>query len=659
MSYSSCVPAICWQPAADVAAETQIARFAARLGLPDADYAALHRYSIAALDDFWAEFWNFAAPIATDYDRVRTPMDGHTMLGTRFFEGAELNFAENLLAGEDDDIAVIETDETGVGREIRLDELRARVAAAQAALVALGVKKNDRVAGLMPNTADTFVMLLATAAIGAIWSACAAEFGVAGVMDRFGQIAPTVLVTVSRYRYNGKWHTMAERAGEIAARLNVKAVLVTDDAAFDISAHARDVAVARLSDIGQTSAHVPDYAVLEFNHPLYIIYTSGTTGLPKCIVHSAGGTLLNHLKELKLHCDVRPGDRMMYYTSTAWMMYHWSISARACGATLVLYDGAAVPKRDDGEPDVAHLWRLAAATKATHFGTSPKYLTLMGQAGHVPNAAEGFSHLRMIATAGAPLTADLFEWVYANVKRDLCLASISGGTEILGCFVMGNPAGTLHAGEIQVPALGMSMAALDERNMPVYGRPGELVCTEPFPSMPLGFWGDDGWTRYVETYFGERADIWTHGDIVEMRVSGGVVISGRSDTMLKPHGVRMGPSEIYRVVEAMADIEDSLVIGYPTGPGDMELWLFVVTGGHRPLDEALRQSIRSHLKAEASPRHVPARILAVHEIPYTLNGKKVEKAVLQLVTGKPVKNRGSLANPDCLDEFLQVAEVAA
>jgi acetoacetyl-CoA synthetase len=652
MSYSSCVPAICWQPEPAQAADTQMRRFADQIGLRDASYPALHRYSIAALDDFWAEFWRFAQPIDSGYDRVRTPMGENHMLGTRFFEGATLNFAENMLAGDPNDIAVIETDETGVGREITLTELRRRVAAAQTALRALGVEKNDRVAGLMPNTADALVMLLASAAIGAIWSACAAEFGVAGVLDRFGQIEPKVLVTVSRYRYNGKWHAMGERVGAIAKALELSAILVTDDA----PSNAANVEVSRLSELGVTVRDIPDYAALEFNHPLYIIYTSGTTGLPKCIVHSAGGILLNHMKELMLHCDVRPGDRMLYYTSTAWMMYHWSISARACGATLVLYDGAAIPKGKDGTPDVAHLWHLVAATRTTHFGTSPKYLTLMGQADYAPGEAEDLSALRMIMTAGAPLTADLFAWVYAHVKSDLCLASISGGTEILGCFVMGNPAGALHAGEIQVPALGMAMAAVDDRGIPVFGRPGELVCTEPFPSMPLGFWGDGGWQRYVETYFGERADIWTHGDIAEMRVSGGVVISGRSDTLLKPGGVRMGPSELYRVVEAMAGIEDSLVIGYPTGGGDMALWLFVVPTTGMYLDDPLPQSIRERLKYEASPRHVPARILAVHEIPYTLNGKKVEKAVLRLLTGQPVKNRGSLANPDCLDEFVQVAE---
>lgn len=656
MSYRQAIPPCCWAPSESQRREAQITRFAQQVGLEDASYADLHRYSVACLEDFWAEFWDFSQFKASDYDRVLTTQDGKRMMGARFFEGATMNFAENMLAGDPDSVAVIETDERGVGREVTLAELRKRVAGAQQALRTLGVGESDRVAGLMPNTLDTLVMILATASIGAIWSACAPEFGVSGVLDRFGQIEPKILVTVSQYRYNGKIHELGERVGEVAQALNVRRVLLTGDDDTGVL----PVDVARLSEFATTDVAEPDYPQFDFNHPLYIIYTSGTTGLPKCIVHSAGGTLIEHRKEHMLHCDVGPGDRVLYYTSTAWMMYHWMITTRASGATLVLYDGAAVPKVDaEGHTDTGLLWRLAAETGATHFGTSPKYLTLMMQAGYRPGETVDLSALRMIMTAGAPLTTDLFEWVYEAVKSDLCLASISGGTEMLGCFVMGNPAGPVHEGEIQVPGLGMAMAVLDERDIPVLGRDGELVCTEPFPSMPLSFWGEDGWQRYLDTYFGDRDDIWTHGDVAEMRPSGGVVITGRSDTMLKPGGVRMGPSEIYRIVDALDDIEDSLVIGYPTEGGDMDLWLFVVPAAGKSLDDAVRDTIRKRLRAEASPRHVPKRILQVSQIPYTLNGKKVEKAVLQLVTGKPVKNRGSLLNPDCLDEYVQAAEEAA
>lgn len=656
MSYRQAIPACCWTPSETQRRDAQITRFARQIGMENAGYADLHRYSVACLEDFWAEFWEFAQFAASPYERVLSLQEGKRMIGARFFEGATVNFAENMLAGDGDSVAVIETSENGLGREITLAELRRRVAGAQQALREIGVGESDRVAGLMPNTVDTLVMVLATASVGAIWSACAPEFGVSGVLDRFGQIEPKVLVTVSRYRYNGKMHEMGERIGEIAQALDVERVLITDEQALG----EMPVESARLSDFATTKAVEPDYPRFDFNHPLYIIYTSGTTGLPKCIVHSTGGTLIEHRKEHMLHCDIGPGDRVLYYTSTAWMMYHWMITTRASGAALVLYDGAAVPKIDaDGRTDTDLLWRLVADTGATHFGTSPKYLTLMMQAGYRPGKALDLSALRMIMTAGAPLTADIFDWVYDAVKSDLCLASISGGTEMLGCFVMGNPAGPVHAGEIQVAGLGMAMAVLDERDIPVLGRDGELVCTEPFPSMPLSFWGEGGWQRYVDTYFGERDDIWTHGDVAEMRPSGGVVITGRSDTMLKPGGVRMGPSEIYRVVDALDAIEDSLVIGYPIAGGDMDLWLFVVPAAEASLDESLCDTIRKRLRAEASPRHVPKRILEVSEIPYTLNGKKVEKAVLQLVTGKPVKNRGSLSNPGCLDEYLQVAEVAA
>jgi acetoacetyl-CoA synthetase len=630
-----------------------MSHFARQVGLEDGSYADLHRYSVACLEDFWSEFWSFSGIKATDYDRVLTTENGKRMIGARFFEGATMNFAENMLAGDGDSIAVIETSEQGIGQEITLAELRTRVAGAQQALRALGIGESDRVAGILPNTTDTLVMVLATASIGAIWSACAPEFGVSGVLDRFGQIEPKILVTVSRYIYNGKVYELGDHIGKVAEALNVTQILLTNEAEINIPP---TIDVAYLSKLAANSATVPDYPYFDFNHPLYVIYTSGTTGLPKGIVHSAGGTLIEHLKEHKLHCDIRPGDRVLYYTSTAWMMYHWMITTRASGATLVLYDGSAIPKTDArGNTDTDILWRLVAETGTTHFGTSPKYLTLMVQAAYRPKKALNLSALRMILTAGSPLTADLFEWVYDAVKSDLCLASISGGTEILGCFVMGNPAGPVYEAEIQVPGLGMAMAALDERDVPVLGREGELVCTEPFPSMPLSFWGEDGWQRYLDTYFKDHDDIWTHGDVAELRASGGVVITGRSDTMLKPGGVRMGPSEIYRVVDALDEVKDSLVIGYPAGGGDMDLWLFVVPAEGSVFNDAMCETIRKNLRDKASARHVPRRILQVSEIPYTLNGKKVEKAVLQLVTGKPVKNQGSLLNPDCLDEYAQFA----
>jgi len=654
MGYCKAFPPLYWAPSESQRQATQLTRFARQVGLEDASYADLHRYSVASLEDFWAEFWKFSRIKASDYDQVLTTQNGKRMIGARFFESATMNFAENMLAGKPDSIAVIETNERGVGREITLAELRTRVAGAQQALRKLGIGDSDRVAGIMPNTVDTLVMVLATASVGAIWSACAPEFGISGVLDRFGQIEPKILVTVSQYTYNGKVYELGEHSNKIAQALGVKQIMLTDEGEID---SLPSIEITRLSELAANSPAIPDYPQFAFNHPLYVIYTSGTTGLPKGIVHSAGGTLIEHMKEHMLHCDIGPGDRVLYYTSTAWMMYHWMITTRASGATLVIYDGSAIPKLDaDGNTDTDILWRLASETRTTHFGTSPKYLTLMMQAGYRPKDALDLSALRMILTAGSPLTADLFEWVYDAVKSDLCLASISGGTEILGCFVMGNPAGPVYEGEIQVPGLGMAMAVLDERDIPVLGREGELVCTEPFPSMPLSFWGDDGWQRYLDTYFKDRDDIWTHGDVAELRPSGGVVITGRSDTMLKPGGVRMGPSEIYRVVDALDEIEDSLVIGYPTSGGDMDLWLFVVPAESKPLDDAVQDKIRKRLRAEASARHVPKRILQVSEIPYTLNGKKVEKAVLQLITGKPVKNRGSLLNPDCLDEYVQFAK---
>jgi acetoacetyl-CoA synthetase len=645
-----------WQPNPARRQHSQLSAFwqqaEQRAGERFADYRALHRWSVREPEAFWDQVWRFCALRGHKGERVMEPADAFRH--TRWFPDARLNLADNLLARQDHHPALIGIDEAGQRSVISYSELRVAAGQVAAQLHAAGVRPGDRVAGYMPNRIETVVAALGAAWVGAIWSSCSPDFGVQGVLDRFGQIEPKVLVTVPRYRYNGKMHDIGDRVAEIANGLNVPHLLLCGEGGVD----GARAAVARLDELAAGAADQPEYRALPFNHPLYVIYTSGTTGLPKCIVHSAGGTLLNHRKEHTLHCDIGPGDRVMYYTSTAWMMYHWMITARASGATLVLYDGAAIPKRD-GELDHGALWRVAAATGTTHFGTSPKYLSLLEQAGERPGDSNDLAALRMIMSAGAPLTEDNFHWVYDAVKADLCLASISGGTEILGCFVLGNPAGPVYAGEIQAPALGMAVAMLDERGIPVFGRHGDLVCTEPFPSMPLGFWGEGGWQRYLDTYFGEHADVWTHGDVGLFTPSGGVVITGRSDTLLKPGGVRMGPSEIYRVVETVAGVEDSLVIGYPAAGGDMDLWLFVVTEKGRELDDDLAQRIRDALLREASPRHVPKRLFQVEEIPYTLNGKKVEKAVLQMLTGKPVKNQGSLINPDCLDGFVAVAEVKA
>lgn len=642
-----------WAPDEAAIKATLMAEFAQVLGLGPLPYERLHRYSLSYMSEFWEAFWGFSGMIGSGDGPALQLDDASVMTSARFFPDRQLNFAENMLAGDPSRLAVIETGEAGVKQEITMAELRTRVARAQAGLVNLGVGVGDRVVGMLPNTPDALVMLLAVSSIGAVWSSCSPEFGVTGIVDRFGQIDPKVLVVASEYFYNGRRHDISERSAEVAAALDgLEHIVVMGDGALPNAS----CPVHRFAELTDTDADEPSFIRLPFNHPLYIVYTSGTTGLPKCIVHGAGGTLINLRKEHMLHCDIKPGDRVLYYTNTAWMMYHWTITTLASGATIVLYDGAAIPKTDS-ELDYGVLWRIAEETKATHFGTSPKYLSLLQQHGYQVGDRHDLSALRMIMSAGAPLTEENFQWVYSTVKEDLCLASISGGTEILGCFVMGNPTLPVRAGEIQGPALGMAVNILDERNAPVVGRKGDLVCTEPFPSMPLKFWGENGRQRYLDEYFSERPEIWTHGDLAEITDSGGVIISGRTDTTLKPGGVRIGTGEIYRIVELIPELEDSLVIGYPKDD-DIEIWLFVVTKDRQKLGADLESLIRERLRREASPRHVPRRIIAVPEIPYTLSGKKVEKAVLQYITGVAVKNRGSLANPDCLEAFLVETQAA-
>jgi acetoacetyl-CoA synthetase len=610
------------------------------------------------LEEFWSTFWRFAGVIgqrvgvATEYEQDAP------MTRTKFFPDTLLNYTENMLAGEPSRVAIVEADEAGVQRSLTLGELRQQVARAQKGLADLGIGPGDRVAAVFSNDTDALVALLAATSLGAIWSSCAPEFGMAGFEDRFGQIAPKMLIGVSSYQHNGTVHSLLDKLTQLTHEIPSLEHFVVIDKEQNPQEEYRTKSSRPLihdfEELCKNDATEPEFSHFPFNHPLYIVYTSGTTGLPKCITHSAGGVLLTHRKEHMLHCDIKPGDRVFYYSNTAWMMYHWHISALASGATLVLYDGAAIPKKDGGRQH-GLLWNLAERAEVTHFGTSPKYLSILQNDSYEVGKNHDLSSLRMIMSAGAPLTYEQFNWTYREIKQDLCLASISGGTEILGCFALGNPTGAVHAGELQCPALGMALNVMDERNAPLVGKMGDLVCTEPFPSMPLGFWGEDGWQRYLDTYFGDRNEIWTHGDLAAVLPSGGLVISGRTDTLLKPGGVRIGTSEVYRVVEAMEEIEDSLVVGYPH-EDDIELWLFVVTVEDRHLDDALASQIRERLRTAASPRHVPHQVYSVSELPYTLNGKKVEKAVLQVLTGQEVKNYGSLSNPRALENITEVVE---
>ena len=635
---------VVWTPSANAVGDAELTRFACSVGMDCHPYERLHRWSVGDLDGFWRQFATFAGVIG-DLDGpvlVRDP--DAPMTSARFFPDAHISFAENLLAGDADVVVVIEAQEEAIRRTFTRGELRQAVARAQQGLLALGLQPGDRVASVLPNTGESLVALLAATAVGAVWATCAPEFGLAGLRDRFSQVAPRMLIGAASYVYNGVTHTLADRLGQLTHELDTVEWLIMTGDATDVDAACP---VHRLAELGDAGTVEPTYSRLSFDHPLYINFTSGTTGLPKCIVHRAGGVLVQHRKEHMLHCDIKPGDRVFYYSNTGWMMYHWLVSALASGAAVVLYDGAALPPGDNGR-DHGLLWRLAEDVGVTHFGTSPKYLSLLQRDGYKVGEHHELDALRMIMSAGAPLTPEHFSWVYGAVKEDLCLASISGGTEILGCFVMGNPTTPLRAGEIQCPALGMAVQVMDERNAPLVGRTGDLVCTEPFPSMPLGFWGEEGWQRYLGEYFADRREIWTHGDHAETRPAGGVVIHGRTDTLLKPGGVRIGTAEIYRVVDRIDGVLDCIVAGRPTSD-DMEVWLFVVAADDVAVDEAFTDRIRDTLRREATPRHVPRRIVEVTAIPRTLTGKKVEKAVMQVLKGEQVTNRGSMENPEALD----------
>ncbi|GAA3762565.1 acetoacetyl-CoA synthetase [Spinactinospora alkalitolerans] len=632
---------VMWAPDPERVRHTRLSEFMKETGFADASYDALHRWSIAEPAEFWSAMWRYADVIGDRGRRTFVRNADRPMTESRFFPDASVNIAENLLRGSSDDPAVVEADETKRVREVTRGELRAMVGKAQRLLTSLGVQRGDRVAGILPNTVDALAYTLGALSLGAVWTSCAPEFGVRGVLDRFGQVSPAVLIVAESYVYNGKRHSLVTKGLEVAAGLpGLEHIMVIGG-----GAPATRAGTARVhSDVdpsGDPGAE-PEFVRVGFDHPAYIVYTSGTTGLPKSVVHRTGGVLVNLFKEHLLHGNVHPGDRMLYYTNTAWMMYHWSIAALGCGASVVLYDGAAIPSDN---PRV--LWELLDELGVTHFGTSPKYLSVMRKDGVRPCDAVELRALRFIFSAGAPLTEEQFDWVYGHVKSELVLASISGGAEILGCFVLGNPLLPVRRGEIQSPALGMSVAALDERQIPVVGRAGDLVCTEPFPSMPLTFWGEGGRQRYLKAYFGDKDEVWFHGDLAEFRASGGVVISGRTDTTLKPGGIRIGTSEIYRVVESIPGVSDSVVVGYPV-EDDMEIWLFLVTDNGA---DVAPETIRSRLRSEASPRHVPKRIFRVPQVPYNLSGKKVEGAVLQTILGREVRNRESLTDPAALEHY--------
>jgi len=646
-------PAPLWTPGPQQIEDSHLARFARLHGFDPLQYDTLHRWSVSDLEGFWNALWDFSAIIGERGATTLVRASEGTMFGARWYPEARLNFAENLLCGADERLAVIEAGENGHYRHITLGELRAEVSRLQQGLRALGIGPGDVVAGILPNRFEALAALLAAASIGAVWASCSPDFGAPGIIDRIGQVHPKVLFAVDRYQYNGRQFDMTDNLGRVLDGLDgLGHLVVLGDA--DRIHHRAGTTLTRWDDLASAAPAPLEFTPLPFSHPLYVMFTSGTTGLPKGIVHSAGGVLLQHRKEHLLHCDVHPGDVMSWYTNTAWMMYHWLVSGLASHAAIVLYDGAPVVKRDTGH-DLGPLWRVAEAARVSHFGTSPKYLATLQQAGYAPGHEHDLGALRSVLSAGAPVQAEQFDWVYQAIKPDLLFASISGGTEIIGCFAIGSPLHPVWRGELTCKALGHAVDVLDERGVSCIGRKGNLVCTEPFPSAPLTFWGADGDARYHAAYFEEHADVWTHGDLAEQTIRSSLIIYGRSDNTLKPGGVRIGTAEIYRVVDALPPIRDALVFGYPVA-GDEEIVLCLILDEGHTLTDAFKQHLRAEIRRKASPRHVPHHIFIVDAIPYTLNGKRVEGAARAAVLGQPVKNKGSLINPESLDQYAHLFE---
>ena len=647
-----------WQPSAQRIAGTRLTAFSAAAGqrwnrrLANADYATLHAWSIDYPEEFWTSVWEFGEVRGEMGSTV--VIDREKMPGAQWFPEARLNFAENLLRRRDDADALVFWGEDKVKGRASYAELYRAVAQTAAALRAMGVVKGDRVAAYLPNVPAAAVAMLATASIGAIFSSASPDFGVQGVVDRFGQIEPKLLFACDGYWYNGKIIDCQGKVTEIAARMPSLERVVVVPYAGNAAGTGSDIAAVThrvsLADFLAPFAGEREirFERLPFDHPLYIMYSSGTTGVPKCIVHCAGGTLLQHIKEHQLHSDVHANDHLFYFTTCGWMMWNWLVSALASGATLLLYDGSPFVGRG------SILFDYADAEGMTHFGTSAKFIDAIAKINLQPRRTHRLEHLRTLFSTGSPLVAEGFDYVYANIKQDMQLASVSGGTDIISCFVIGNPNGPVYRGEIQCAGLGMAVDVFDDDGRPLRGEKGELVCTRSFPVMPIGFWHDAGGAKYHAAYFERFDNIWCHGDFAEITAHGGFIIYGRSDATLNPGGVRIGTAEIYRQVEKLAEVVESIVIGQdwpPGNAGDVRVVLFVKLREGLVHHDELEKRIKQVIRDNTTPRHVPAKILQVVDIPRTKSGKIVELAVRNVVHGNPVKNVEALANPEALEHF--------
>ena len=644
-----------WTPSAERIAHTRLDAFRRfindRHALHLADYPALHAWSVEQREAFWQAIVDFFQ-IHFHAPAERVLREGPAMPDAQWFPGATLNFAEHLLRRRDGHPALVAIGEDGSREQLSHAQLAAHVAGLQRALHNAGVGIGDRVAAFMPNTWQTVVGMLATASLGATWSSCSPDFGTQGVIDRFGQIEPKVLIAAAGYRYTGKQIDLTDKLNEILPQLPSLERLVIVPYSRDEASPTDYKSVAlttRWQDFYQPGG-APQFTPVPFDQPLYILYSSGTTGVPKCIVHGVGGTLLQHVKELGLHTDLGPDDTLFYYTTCGWMMWNWLISGLALGATLVLYDGSPF------HPEPARLIDLIDAEDISIFGTSAKFIAALEKAGVIPRESHKLSRLKAILSTGSPLAHESFEYIYRDVKRDLCLSSISGGTDIVSCFALGNPTLPVWRGELQCKGLGMDVQVWNDNGQAVTGEKGELVCARHFPSIPVGFWNDADGEKFRAAYFATFPGVWAHGDYAEETAHGGLVIHGRSDAVLNPGGVRIGTAEIYRQVEKVPQVLESIVIGQDW-QGDVRVVLFVRLRDDVTLDDTLREEIRRVIRANTTPRHVPAKIIQVADIPRTLSGKIVELAVRNVVHGRPVKNTDALANPQALELYRSLAEL--
>ena len=643
-----------WSPSPEFIESTTLFRFKAeaeqKTGLKFVDYQSLWDWSVENGETFWDMVWDFCGVIGDKGGRVLDDHNGR-MMGSKFFPDARLNFAENNLQKRDDDIAIIFRDEQGEEREITFNALYDRVSQWQQALQAAGVKEGDRVAGYMPNTPETIIAALAASSLGAVWASASPDFGVQGVIDRFGQIEPSVLICVDGYYYNGKVIDCLPKVKEVQPHLKgLKKTVVVPFAGSELALDDLTDCVSEDEFLSGFAPQDISFNRVPFNHPLYIMFSSGTTGVPKCIVHGQGGTLLQHLKEHQLQSDVRQGDKVFYFTTCGWMMWNWLVTGLASEATLLLYDGS--PFYPSGNV----LWDYTTKHGCTLFGTSAKYIDALKVNGFTPGTTHDLSTLRTMTSTGSPLVHESFDYVYQSIKSDLHLASISGGTDIVSCFMLGNPISPVWRGEIQGAGLGMAVNVFDEDGTPTSESSGELVCTKPFPCMPVSFWNDEDGARYKGAYFERFDNIWVHGDWVEKTEHGGYIIHGRSDATLNPGGVRIGTAEIYRQVEQVEGVQESIAVGQDWD-GDVRVILFVVLLRGWELDENLIKEIKTQIRKGASPRHVPAKVIQVADIPRTKSGKITEIAVRDVIHGRKIKNKEALANPESLELYNNLAQL--